>query len=191
MHIAPICLLRLAHHVAQHRRRFLCKCDSPKAFRFVHIVMSKMLLENHFSHDIQKDTAISVVAAISDPVIHGVWLADSGNGFTKSTLLIHFNTNRLIRYLNNVFPNQSLEPNEVMITTGKMAMVFRHDYQTKGKSRHRFINIIGKAVSAVPKILTYGNSSEWEEICVRLRMLLRSGIQGHDGQNFHYGHHVY
>jgi hypothetical protein len=55
--------------------------------------MSKMLLENHFSHDIQKVIAISVVAAISDSVIHGVWLADSGNIFTKSTLLIHFNTN--------------------------------------------------------------------------------------------------
>jgi hypothetical protein len=36
--------------------------------------MSEMLLGNHFSHDIQKVIAISVMAAISDPAIHGVWL---------------------------------------------------------------------------------------------------------------------
>jgi hypothetical protein len=36
--------------------------------------MSEMLLGNHFSHDIQKVKAISVMAAISDPAIHGVWL---------------------------------------------------------------------------------------------------------------------
>ena len=60
----------------------------------------------------------------------------------------------------------------------------------RGKSRQRFIYITGKAVSAVPKILTYGNSSEWEEICVRLKRLLRSGFKVNDGQNFHYGHHV-
>ena len=73
--IAPICLLRSAHHVAQYRRHFLCKSASPKAFRFVVcIVMSEMLLGNHFSHDIQKVIAISIMAAISDPAIHGVWL---------------------------------------------------------------------------------------------------------------------
>ena len=72
--IAPICLLRSAHHVAQYRCRFLCKSDSPKAFIFFCIVMSEMLLGNHFSHDIQKVIAISVMAAISDPAIHGVWL---------------------------------------------------------------------------------------------------------------------
>ena len=52
--ITPICLLRSAHHVAQYCRRFLCKGDSPKAFIFVCIVMSELLLGNHFSHDIQK-----------------------------------------------------------------------------------------------------------------------------------------
>jgi hypothetical protein len=37
--------------------------------------MSGMLLGNHFSHDIQKVVAMSVMAAISDPAnIHGVWL---------------------------------------------------------------------------------------------------------------------
>ena len=33
-----------------------------------------MLLGNHFSHGIQKVVVISVMAAISDPAIHGVWL---------------------------------------------------------------------------------------------------------------------
>jgi hypothetical protein len=36
--------------------------------------MSEMLLGNHFSHDIQKVIAISIMAAISNPAIHGVWL---------------------------------------------------------------------------------------------------------------------
>ena len=50
--IASICLLRSAHHVAQYCHCFLCKSDSPKAFIFVCIVMSEMLLGNRFSHDI-------------------------------------------------------------------------------------------------------------------------------------------
>ena len=45
---------------------------------------------------------------------------------------IKFNTNRLIRYLNKAFPNQSLETtNEFKISTGKKVMVFRHEYQMK------------------------------------------------------------
>jgi hypothetical protein len=36
--------------------------------------MSETLLGNHFSHHIQKVVAISVLAAISDPAIHGIWL---------------------------------------------------------------------------------------------------------------------
>ena len=194
--IAPICLLRSAHHVAQYRRRFLCKSDSPKAFIFFCIVMSEMLLGNHFSHDIQKVIAISVMAAISDPAIHGVWLpVDQFREHLHEKYSfgdnIQFNTNRLIRYLNKVFPNQSLESNEVTISTGKKVMVFRHEYQTKVKSRQRFIYITGKTVSAVPKLPTYDNSSEWEEKCVPLkRLLLRNGNWGNDGQNFRDGHHV-
>ena len=72
--ITPICSLRSPHHVAQYRRRYLGKSDSPKAFRGVLLVMSETLLGNHFSHDIQKVVAISVMAAISNPVIHGDWL---------------------------------------------------------------------------------------------------------------------
>ena len=72
--ITPICSLRSPHHVAQYRRRYLRKNDSPKAFRCVLLVMSGTLLGNHFSHDIQKVVAISVMAAISDPAIHGIWL---------------------------------------------------------------------------------------------------------------------
>ena len=86
--------------------------------------MSEMLLGNHFSHDIQKVVAISIMVAISDPAIHGVWLPfdqfreylHKKNSFGDN---IQFNTNRLIRYLNKVFPNQSLESNEVTISTGK------------------------------------------------------------------------
>jgi hypothetical protein len=36
--------------------------------------MSETLLGNHFSHHIQKVVAISVLAAFSDPAIHGIWL---------------------------------------------------------------------------------------------------------------------
>jgi len=36
--------------------------------------MSGTLLGNHFSHDIQKVVAISVMAAISDRAIRGIWL---------------------------------------------------------------------------------------------------------------------
>jgi hypothetical protein len=49
---------------------------------------------------------------------------------------INFNTNKLIRYLNKVFPKLSLEArNEGEISTGKKkVMVFRHEYyQTKEK----------------------------------------------------------
>ena len=69
-------------------------------------------------------------------------------------------------------------------------MVFRHEYQTKVKSRQRFIYITGKTLSAVPKLPTYNNSSEWEEKCVPLKRLLRNGSWGNDGQNFRDGHHV-
>jgi hypothetical protein len=74
--ITPICSLRSPHHVAQYRRCYLRKSDSPKAFRCVLLVMSGTLFGNHFSHDIQKVVAISVMvlAAISDPAIHGIWL---------------------------------------------------------------------------------------------------------------------
>ena len=72
--ITPICSLQSPHHVAQYRRRYLGKSDSPKAFSCVLLVMSGTLLGNHFSNDIQKVVAISVMAAISNPVIHGDWL---------------------------------------------------------------------------------------------------------------------
>jgi len=42
-------------------------------------------------------------------------------------------------------------------------MVFQHEYQTKVKSRQRLIYITGKAISAVPKLPTNGNSSDQEE----------------------------
>ena len=86
---------------------YLRKSDSPKAFRCVLLVMSGTLFGDHFSHDIQKVVAISVMvlAAISDPAIHGIWLLV--NQFREylheSTLClgdnINVNTNRLIRYL--------------------------------------------------------------------------------------------
>jgi len=104
--------------------------------------MSEMLLRNHFSHDIQKVIAISVMATISsDPAIHGVWLpVDQFREYLHEKYSfgdnIQFNTNKLIRYLNKVFPNLSLESNEqVTISTGKNVMVFRDEYQKKGKSR--------------------------------------------------------
>ena len=65
-----------------------------------------------------------------------------------------------------------------------------HEFQTKVKSRQRFIYITGKTVSAVPKLPTYGNSSEWEEKCVPLKRLLRSGSRGNDDQIFRDGHHI-
>ena len=135
------------------------------------------------------------MAAISDPAIHDVWLpVDQFREYLHEKYSfgdnIQFNTNRLIRYLYKVFPNQSLESNKVMISTaGKKVMVFRHEYQTKVKSRQRFIYITGKTVSAVPKLPTYGNSSEWEDKCVPLKRLLRNGSWGNDGQNFRDGHH--
>ena len=99
---------------------------------------------------------------------------------------MNFNTKRLIRYLNQVFPNQSLEPKRSQFLQARGVMVFRHVYhQMKGESRQRFIYITGKSVSAVPKLSTYGNSSEWEEKCIPLkRLVLRRGSWGHDGQKF-------
>ena len=70
----PISFLPLPHHVAQYHCCFLCQSDSPKAFRFIRLVTNAILLGNHFSQDIPKVIAISVMAAISNPAIHGVWL---------------------------------------------------------------------------------------------------------------------
>ena len=107
------------------------------------------------------------MAAISDPAIHGVWLpVDQFREYLHKNYSfgdnMQFNTNWLIRYLNKVFPNQSLESKEVTISTGKKVIVFRQKYQTKVKSRQS----TGKTVSAVPKLPTYGNFSEWEEKCI-------------------------
>jgi len=134
------------------------------------------------------------MADIRDPAIHDVWLpVDQFREYLHEKYSfgdnIQFNTNRLIRYLNKVFPNQSLESNEVTISTSKKVMVFRHEYQTKVKSRQIFIYITGKTVSAVPKLPKYDNSSEWEDKCVPLKRLLRNGSWGNDGQNFRDGHH--
>ena len=54
------------------------------------------------------------MAAISDPAIHDVWLpVDQFREYLHEKYSfgdnIQFNTNRLIRYLNKVFPNQFLE----------------------------------------------------------------------------------
>ena len=137
------------------------------------------------------------MAGISDPAIHGVWLlVDQFREYLHQKYSfgdnIQFNTYRLIRYLNKVFPNQSLESNEVTISIGKKVMVFRHEYQTKVKSRQRFIDITGKTLSAVPKPPTNDNSSEWDEKCVPLKRLLRNGgWSTNDGQKFRdAGHHV-
>ena len=66
---------------------------------------------------------MSVMASISDPAIHGVWLPvnqfreylHQKYSFGDS---IQFNTSRLIRYLNKVFTNLTLEVKEVEISTG-------------------------------------------------------------------------
>ena len=44
-----------------------------------------------------------------------------------------FHNNILIRHFNKVFPNLSLEANEVEISIGREVMIFRHEYQTKEK----------------------------------------------------------
>ena len=84
------------------------------------------------------------------------WSINSGGIFTKFTLLE-------ITYNFILIPNQSFKSNEVTIFTGKKVMVFQHEYQTKVKSRQRLIYITGKAISAVPKLPTNGNSSDQEE----------------------------
>ena len=100
-----------------------------------------MLLGNHFSHDIQKVIAISVMAAISDPgAIHGVWLpVDQFREYLHEKYSlgekIQFNANRLIKYLIKVFPNQSLDSNKVTISTGKKVVMGRNfDMSIKQKS---------------------------------------------------------
>ena len=81
--------------------------------------MSGSLLGNHFSH--------------------GIWLPVNQyrEYHHESTPLaidnINLNTNRLIRYLNKVFTNLSLEANEFEISIGREVMIFRHEYQTKEK----------------------------------------------------------
>ena len=50
----------------------------------------------------------------------------------------------------------------------------------KGESRQIFKYISGKEASAVPKLPTDINLSEWEDKRVPLKGLLRSGIQGHE-----------
>ena len=93
------------------------------------------------------------------PAIHGVWLPvnqfrkhlHDKNSFGEN---IQYNTHRLIRYLNQVFTNISLEANEVKIFTDKKMMVFWHEYQKRAKVGKYFFNT-GKAASAVPKLPTF------------------------------------
>jgi hypothetical protein len=75
--------------------------------------------------DIQKVIAISVMALISVPAIHGVWLPV--NQFREYIHQkysigdnIQFNTSRLMSYHNKVFTNLSLEANEVKIPTARL-----------------------------------------------------------------------
>jgi hypothetical protein len=51
------------------------------------LVMSGTLLGNHLSHDFQKVVGISVMAAISDSVIHGVWLLVNHEGTLLAIIL--------------------------------------------------------------------------------------------------------
>jgi len=86
--------------------------------------MSGMILGNHFSDDIQKVIAMSVMAAISASAIHGIWFlpVDQFIEYLPEKYSIgdniQFNTIRLIRNLNNMSTNLSLEANMVQISTG-------------------------------------------------------------------------
>ena len=116
-------------------------------------------------------------------MVFGYQSINSGNIFKYSIgdTMIQCNTNRLKRYdLNMVFSNLSLEANEVEIFTGKKVMVFWHEYQTKGKSRQIFIFITGKATSALLTLPTNEKLAKWEDKCVPLKRLLRSGSWGHE-----------
>ena len=62
-------------------------------------------------------------------------------------------------------------------------MVFQHEYQIEDKSGQRFIFITWNSVSAVSKLPIYdGNSSEWEEKCVPIKMQVSWGYD--DGQHY-------
>ena len=81
---------------------------------------------------------ISVTATTCNHAIQGVWLLV--NQFREHLHKkysfgnnIQFNTKRLIRYLINMFPNQSLKSNEVTISTAIKVIVFRHEYRMEGK----------------------------------------------------------
>jgi hypothetical protein len=67
-------------------------------------------------------------------------------------------------------------------------MVLRHEYQANDKSGQLFIYITENAVSAVPKLPIYGNSSAWEKNFFPLKRRERIGNRGYDGQNFRDGH---
>ena len=72
------------------------------------------------------------MAAISDLAIHDAWLpVGQFREYLHEKYCygddIQFNTNRLISKLNKVFPNQSLEPNEVIISRGKKVSIFQNE----------------------------------------------------------------
>ena len=122
----------------QYRRRYSRKKDSPKAFRCVLLVMSGTRLGNLlFTWYSKRCSNISYGCyqrpchswyLVAGQSIQGIssWKHSLGDN-------INPNTNRLIRYINKVFPNLSLEANEVEISTGRKVMIFRHEYQTKEK----------------------------------------------------------
>jgi hypothetical protein len=144
--------------------------------------MSGKLERKYRIPEICKIMTISVIAAISDPAIHDVWLPlgqfiehlrakyPNANG-------IQFATKEIVKHFNKVFQQKSLKANEVEISDdGKKVIVFRHDFQPKGKSMCRFLYVTGISASTLPRLPTYRNSLEWEENCVALRTRqLRTG----------------
>jgi hypothetical protein len=66
-----------------------------------------------------------------------------------------------------VFPNQSLKPTKVEVSTRKKMMVCRHEYQIMYTKIYTYF--IENAVSEVPKLPNSGNSSQLGDKCVRLK----------------------
>ena len=102
--IMPICSLQSPHHVAQYHHHYLRKSDSPKAFTSRCILLAShewnAFGESIFTWYSTSCSNYMTWYLVAGQSIQGIssWKHSLGEN-------INLNTNRLIRYLNKVFPN--------------------------------------------------------------------------------------
>ena len=89
------------------------------------IKLEKISFLQWFSKKLKRYPLWLPLLSRSNPAIHGVWFlpVDQFKNYLHKKYSfgdnIQFDTNWLIRFLNKLFPNQSLEPNEVAISQAR------------------------------------------------------------------------